>query len=133
SGGHDPVRNRLLHVLQGLAGEQRPCGIGVHEAGRDADLQAGGAVHRHMSYIASSNKRRKSAAVHGLGLVWWQMSATAISTRRASCSRLTPCAPSLPVMPTRPFSARNQGTNSLPPESLQTCASSSNFSGTASQ
>ena len=36
-------------------------------------------------------------------------------------------------MPTRTFSARNQGTNcSPPPETWQTCASSSNLSGTAS-
>ena len=37
---------------------------------------------------ASANRRSKSAAVTGRGLVWWQMSATAISTSRGICSAL---------------------------------------------
>lgn len=32
-GGHDPVRNGLLDILQGLASEQRARGVGVLEAG----------------------------------------------------------------------------------------------------
>jgi hypothetical protein len=46
---------------------------------------------------------------------------------------LTPCAASVPVMPTLALSARSQGTKAAPPPAtLQTWASSSNFAGTAS-
>ena len=38
---------------------------------RDADLDAIARLH----HIAAANSRSKSAAVHGRGLVWWQMSA----------------------------------------------------------
>jgi hypothetical protein len=87
------VRHRLLDVLQRLAGEDRPRRIGVEEARRDADLDA----------LPSSHRLREQplevAPVTGCGLVWWQMSATAISTRRGIDSRLTPTADRLGAMP----------------------------------
>src|SRR6185369_4058523 len=154
AGRHDPVGDRLLHVLQGLAREQRALRVGVHEAGGDPDLQAlplslrdrfapaaqlgsgtgseGLAFHR-ASYSACSNSRWKSAAVQGRGLVWWHMSATAISTRRGMCPARTPCAPNLPARPMRALRSFSHCTNSPPPpQTLHTCASSSNFLGTVS-
>ena len=38
--GHDPVRNRLLHILQRLASEQRAAGVRMREAGREANFEA---------------------------------------------------------------------------------------------
>ena len=43
---HHPVGDRLLDVLQRLAGEDRPRRIGVEEARRDADLDAVLSSHR---------------------------------------------------------------------------------------
>jgi len=37
-GGHDPVGNRLLDVLQRFARKQRPRGIGMGKAGREANF-----------------------------------------------------------------------------------------------
>jgi hypothetical protein len=45
----DAVRDRLLDVLQRLAGEQLPVRVRVHEAGGDADLQAGLRIHRQLT------------------------------------------------------------------------------------
>ena len=66
-------------------------------------------------YKAALNKASKSAAEQGRGLVWWQKSEVAISTRRGSCPGVTPCAERRPVMPTRTLSWRNHGTKASPP------------------
>ena len=53
---------------------------------------------------------RKSAAVTGRGLVWWQMSAIAISTSRGICSRFDAVRrPACRVMPICCFSALQPG------------------------
>ena len=41
------------------------------------------------SHSASAKMRSKSARVHLRGLVWWQMSAFATSTRRGKSARVT--------------------------------------------
>ena len=47
---HDPAHDRLLHVLQRLAGEDRPRRVGMEEARRHAELERRG-------HIASRNSR----------------------------------------------------------------------------
>ena len=123
---HHPVRDRLLDVLQRLAGEDRPRRVGVEEAGRDADLES--ALMRAFT-SRLRNRRSKSAGVHGRGLVWWQMSAAAISTRRGICSRLTPTAArlardaDLALQRAQPGHEGRAAAASAP----TTCASSSNL------
>jgi hypothetical protein len=48
------VRNRLLDVLQRLAGEDRTIRIGVEEAGRDADEKT--LAHRCASWCRTSSR-----------------------------------------------------------------------------
>src|SRR6185369_10377639 len=63
---------------------------------------------------ASRKMRSKSAALQGLGLVWWQMSFTAISTRRGRWSAFTPFSPSFAGMPMRAFSCASHAMKSTP-------------------
>jgi hypothetical protein len=52
AGRHQPVRDGLLDVLQGLVGEQGPRRIGVLEAGGKADLEAAGDGLLHVETLA---------------------------------------------------------------------------------
>src|SRR6218665_902296 len=125
---HDPVRDRLLQVVQGLAGKRAAPRVGMEKAGADADFQT---FH---GYIACANSRSKSAWLQGRTLVRWQMSWLASSTRRGNWLGWTWWAASPPLMPMRVLSALSQGAKAAPPPSIrQAWASRSNLSGAASR
>ncbi len=63
----------------------------------------GRSLIRDGNQSACSKKRVKSARVHGRGLVWWQMSFSAMSAIAAICSFFTPTADSDGAMPISRF------------------------------
>ena len=127
AGRHHPVSDRLLDVLQRLAGEDRAVRIGMEEAGRDADEQT--TAHRRASVSMTRGAHRVAAGFiirvtspprkdarsgrPSKAADWSDGTCRRPRSRpsRGTCSLRTPADPRFGAMPIACFSSFSQGTN----------------------